>query len=103
MLQLGEEALDQVTLAVGPLAETRFPAPIALRRDVGRGTLVLDELADAVGIIGLVRQHDGAWAEMVEQTVSDLTIVRLPGCQTEPDREALRVYDDVDLGRESAA
>lgn len=40
---------------------------------------------------------------MVEQTVSDLTIVRLPGCQTEPDREALRVYDDVDLGRESAA
>ena len=72
-------------------------------RDVGRGALLLDHLADEVGIIGLVRQHDGARAEMIEQAVGDLPVVRLASGQTEPDREASRVDDDVDLGREPAA
>jgi len=103
VLQLGEEPLDQVALAVEPLAEAGLPAPVALRRYVGGGTLVLDQLADTVGIVGLVGQHDGAWTEAVEQRVGDLPIVRLPCCQAEPDREALRVDDDVDLGREPAA
>src|SRR5215831_16570978 len=35
VLQLGEEALDEVTLAVEPPAEAGFPAPVALGRDVG--------------------------------------------------------------------
>ena len=40
---------------------------------------------------------------MVEQRVGDLPVVRLPGGQAEPDRQALRVDDNVDLGREPAA
>ena len=40
---------------------------------------------------------------MVEQRARDLPVVRLSCCQAEPDREALRVDDDVDLGREPAA
>ena len=40
---------------------------------------------------------------MVEQSVGDLAVMRLPGGQAESDREALRVDDDVDLGREPAA
>lgn len=40
---------------------------------------------------------------MVEQRVGDLPIMCLACGQTEPDREALRVDDDVDLGREPAA
>ena len=103
MLQLGEEPLDQVALAVEASAEARLPAPVALGRDVGRSALVLDQLADAVSVVGLVRQHDGARAEMVEQRVCDLAVMRLPGGQAEPDRETLRVDDDVDLGREPAA
>ena len=39
---------------------------------------------------------------MVEQRIGDLPVVRLPGGQAEPDREALRVDDDVDFGREPA-
>jgi len=54
VLQLGEEALDEVALAVEALAEAWLPAPVALRRDVGCGALFLDQLADAVGVIGLV-------------------------------------------------
>ena len=59
--------------------------------------------ADAVGVIGLVRQHDGARAEMIEQRIGDLPVMRLPCSQAEPDREPLRVDDDVDLGREPAS
>lgn len=103
MLQLGEEPLDQVALTVEPLAEARFPAPVALWRDIGRGALVLGQLADAIGIVGFVRQHDSARAEAVEQRIGDLPVMRLPSGQAEPDREALRVDDDVDLGREPAA
>lgn len=103
MLQLGEETLDQVALAVEPLAEARLPASVALRRDVGRGAPVLDQLADAVSVVGLVGQHDGARAKLVEQRVGDLPVMRLTSGQAEPDREAMRVDDDVDLGCEPAA
>lgn len=103
VLQLGEEPFDQVALSVEPFAEARFPAPVALRRDVGRGTLVLDQVADAIGIVGLVRQHDGARAETIEQLIGDLPVVRLPCGQPEPDRESLRVDDDVDLGCKPAS
>ena len=96
-------ALDQVALAIEPLAEAELPAPVALGRDVGRGTLVLDQLADSVGVACLVSEHGGARPEMVEQRVGDLTVVRLPGGQAEPDWEALRVNDDVDLCCEPAA
>jgi hypothetical protein len=99
VLQLGEEALDQIALAIKPLAEAGFPAPVALGRDVGRGALVLDQHADAVGVVSLVGQDDSAQAEMVEQPVGYLPVMPLPGGQAEPDREALRVDDDVDLGR----
>ncbi len=103
MLQLGEEAFDQVALAVEPLAEAGLPAAVALRRDVGRGALVLDQRADAVGVVGLVGQYDGARAEAVQQRVGDLPVMRLSRGQAEPDRKPLRVDDDVDLGREPAA
>jgi hypothetical protein len=55
----------------------------------------LDHRADAVGIVSLVRQHDGMQTEMVDQRVQDLAVVRLPRSQAKPDREALRVDDDV--------
>jgi hypothetical protein len=40
---------------------------------------------------------------VIQQPVYDLPVVRLPCGQAEPDREALRVDDDVDLGREPAS
>ena len=40
---------------------------------------------------------------MVEQRVGDLPIVRLTRGQAKPDREPLRVDNNVDLGREPAA
>jgi hypothetical protein len=62
----------------------------------------LDQRADAVGVVGLVGQHDGAWAEVIQQAICDLAVVCLSCGQTEPDREPLRVDDDVDFGSEPA-
>ncbi len=102
MLERAEEALDPVALAVECFAEARLPYTIALGRDVGRGALLLDQRADAVGIVGLVRKDDGARPEAIEQLVCDLSVVRLAGGQAEPERKALRIDDRVDLGRETA-
>ena len=40
---------------------------------------------------------------MIEQAVNNLAVVRLACGQAEPDREALRVDDDVDFGCEAAS
>lgn len=40
---------------------------------------------------------------MIEQIVSSLTIMALPGGQAQPDREALPVGYRVDFGRESTS
>jgi len=62
VLQLGEEALDEVALAVEPLAEAGFPAPVALGRDVGRCALILDQLSDAVGMARVAEAWDRSTA-----------------------------------------
>jgi hypothetical protein len=49
VLQLGEETLFEIALAVETLAEAGLPASVALWGDVGSGTLLLDQFADAVG------------------------------------------------------
>lgn len=103
MLELKEEQLDQVALAVEALAEAGLPAPVAFRRNVRRGALLLDQRANAIGVVGLVSQHNGARAEMIEKAVGDFPVMRLACSQAEPDREPLRVNNDVDLGRETAA
>ena len=70
---------------------------------MGGAALVLDQFADAIGVVGLIRQHDGSRDEMVEQRVGDLPVMHLPCRQAEPDREPLRVDDDVDFGCEPAS
>jgi hypothetical protein len=40
---------------------------------------------------------------MIEKRIGDLPVMRLSSSQTKPDREPLRVDDDMDLGREPAA
>ena len=98
-----EEALDAVARPVEHRAEAGFPATMHHWRDVGRGSGGFDLPAQPVGVIGFVGEHDGARAETVEQLISDLSVMRLTGGQAEPDREPLRVDDDVDFGREPAA
>lgn len=51
-------------------------------------------------LLRAVRQHNGAWAEMIKLRVGDLPVMRLPGGQVELVREPLCVDDDMGLSRE---
>ena len=84
VLQLGEEPLGQVPLAVEPLAEAGFPLMVALGRDVRRGTL--GSSRGAAGVISLGRQHNGERGKMIEQPVGHLAVMGLSYRQGEPDR-----------------
>jgi hypothetical protein len=98
-----EEAFDKVALAVKRLAEAGFPFAVGLGRDVGHRALRLDQIADAIRVISLVGQNDGARIEAIEQAERSGPVVGLAGCQAEPDRETLGIDDGVDLCREAAA
>jgi hypothetical protein len=102
VLQFAEEPLDQVALSVERPREAGFPLAIGLRRDVGNCTLILDQAADCIGVIGLVAKHDGSWRKSIEQLMSGRRIVRMAGAQANPDRQPLRIDERVDLGRETA-
>jgi len=39
--------------------------------------LGLDQFTDAVSVVSFVGQHDGVRAEIVEQPISDLSVMRL--------------------------
>lgn len=102
MFELAEEALDEVAFAVERLAEAGLPFAVGFGRDVGHRALRLDQIADAVGIISLVGQNDGARIETIKQAERGGTVMGLTRCQADPDREAFGIDDRVDLGREAA-
>ena len=60
VLETAEHALDGVAALVEGLAEAAFPAPVALRRDVGDRVLLLDQVTDAVAVIGAVGVDEAA-------------------------------------------
>ena len=60
VFESAEHALDGVAAFVEGLAEAAFPAPVALGQDVGDRALLLDQLADAIAVIGAVGVDDAA-------------------------------------------
>jgi len=103
VLELGEEALNQVPLAVQPCAEVRFRSPVGLGWDIGERPLFSERRADAIDIVSLIRQYDCSSPNMVEQFVGSLAIMALPSGQAQPDREALPIDNRVDFGREATS
>ena len=100
MLELAEEALDQVALAIERLAEAGFPFAIGFGGDVGHRALRLDQVANAVRVVRLVGQNDGERIEAIEQAMCGRSVMGMPRRQAKPDRQPLGIDDRVDLGRE---
>lgn len=66
----------------GMLAEPGFPTPVALRRDVERRALFLDQRPDAVSVI-FTGRDDGVLTELIEKLVGGLAGARLPSGQAQ--------------------
>ena len=103
VFEAAEHALDGVAPFVEGFAEAAFPAAVAFGRDVGDRTLFLDQVADAVAVIGAVGMDDAAPRQGVQQVLGSTAVGGLSGRQQEGERSALSVGDGVDLGVATAS
>lgn len=103
MLELVEEAFDQVAVAVEPGAEGRDVYPVRHGFDVGPGAALGHFHSQGVTVIASVGEQDLVCAEAVQQISSTATIMRLAFSQLERDGVAVGVHHGVDLGGQSAA
>ena len=102
MLQLAEEPLDEVALAVEPFADGSLASAIGFWRDVGCGTLAFDQGAEAIGIIGLVGDEDRAWTQAIEQRVCSGCVMGIACGEAEPDRQSFGIDKRMDFGCQPA-
>ena len=98
VLEAAEHAFDGVAALVERLAKARLPLAVALGRDVGDRALRLDQVADAVAVIGAVGMNDAAGWQVFEEMFGGLAVGRLSRCQQEGERSPLTVGDRVDFG-----
>ena len=103
LLELVEEALDKVSLTIERLFPAESPLAPAHVGNVGDRTASLDVSSDAVRIVGLVGNDDGAPLEVGQERFDGRQIVRLTGRDEDLDRPALTIDAGVDLGREPSA
>lgn len=70
----------------------------ALWRDVRDRALILDQVADAVGVVGTVGLDDAPLGQVDQQMLGRAAIGRLARRQMKGERAAMAVGDGVDLG-----
>lgn len=102
MLDAAEEALDAISLSVEGLVVGVLALAVTPWRDDRITALVDDEIVEALGVIGLVGQ-DVVGRQAFDQITGRGHVVLLAGAGDEADRQAERVYADVELGSETAA
>ena len=96
MLELVEEALDQVALAVESEVGLARRLAVGLRGYDRRDPAVIERLDERVGVVALVGE-EGLRVDLVEQRLRLRDVGGLSRCEREGDRVAERIDDDVDL------
>ena len=103
VLQLVEEALNQVALPVDEFLPTVSLLAIGFVGNIGDGTLSPDAQTDAIRIVALVGNDDGFAIEPLQQGLGAGHIVVVAGRQDQPDRTAFRIDPRVDFRGEAAS
>lgn len=103
VLDLVEEPFDQVACAVEVGAEADWLFAIASWRNVGPSALIGDKGSDSVRIIPSVGQHHRFRIQAREKCASEPIIVRFPGCQRKPHRQAICIDYCVNLAGQPAS
>ena len=93
MLELVEEALDQIALPVGPWTELRLDDPVLERADVGTHPLLFEFLADGIAVVAAVGEQHCTLSDIIEHVLGRLAIVGLTGREFQLDRQAVAVYE----------
>jgi hypothetical protein len=101
VLELVEEALDEIALAVDAAVDRSVDEPLAGRGDMGFGAGGSDQVEQAVGVIATIG-HDVAASQAGQQIGRRLQVVGLAGGQHQADRQAVLIDDGIDLGAQSS-
>lgn len=102
LLELVEEALDEVPLAVDRLPPAILLLAVGTVWNVGDSTLSANAGTHRVGVVPLVGDNDGARLEAVEQSPRARDVVVVSRRDQEADGPALRIDPRVDFRREPA-
>ena len=102
VLELVEEALDEVALAVEEGAERRAPLTVRHRLDASPGAARGEGLAKGVAVVAGVGEEHLAGNDRVEKTACARPVVGLPGREVERDRQAVGIDYGVNLRRQPA-
>jgi hypothetical protein len=103
LLNLIEEPLDQIPGAIKIRAEADWIVAIASWRNVGPNAPLGGKGADPVGIITTVGQQHCSRLHARQEFACEPVVVRLTGCQREPDRQAVGIDQCVNLAGQTAA
>ena len=98
VFEVAEHAFDGIAALVGDLAEAALLQAGALGWNVRNDALALDQLTNAVGVVGAVGMHDAALGQVGQQVLGRPAVRRLARRQVEGERPSVAVGDGVDLG-----
>lgn len=103
VLNLVEEALDEVAAFIETWAESRWIDTMVEWSDVGGCALVGDHGAQRIAIVAAIGQQDALARQRAEHVLGTFAIMGLALGQLERDGEAACIDERVDLGRKPAA
>jgi hypothetical protein len=89
LLDLVEEAFDEVTRSMEVWTEADRLVAIAFRRDVGPGSLVDGEFSDPVGVVATIGKQHRSPLQARQEPACKPIVVGLTGRQRRPDGQAI--------------
>jgi hypothetical protein len=102
VLELAEEALDEVALAVKRRIDGALDLAVAAGRDVSLAPGLAHQVEDRLSVVAAVGDERPGGRQVGQQGWSEGLVGGLARRDDEADGQALLVDDGVDLGRQSA-
>ena len=103
MLDLAEEAFDEVAVSAEELAEGRDVFAVGHGSNVGPRPLLGQTVPSFIAVVGPVAEQDLPRTEFVEHVVRGSSVMGLSLGQLEGDGAVLGIHQGMDLGGQAAA
>lgn len=102
MLELTEVSLDHIALSVDRRIDGALDLSVPLGRDVGAAAARGDKVDDGAGVVASICDQRPGGLEAVDKGLHSGLVGRLTGGQHDPERQAVLIDQNVDLGAQSS-
>ena len=102
MLELVEEAFDEIALAVGLAVHAALDLSIPLGGNMGADASAGGQIDERFRVIASVCDQILSSMEASDEWNGSLLVGSLSGCEGDANGQALAIHDDVDLGAQSS-